>query len=278
MNPIYLDYNATTPIAREVAEAMVPYLYEYFGNPSSSHPYGVATKRAVEAARAQVADLLGCEAGEVIFTSGGTESNNYAIKGVALAHRERGNHIITSAIEHPAVIKVCTWLEEQGRSSAVAARFMAVFALAVAAGSLLGGALSDRLGRWQLLALCLILLGPTLWVLLRAPAWGQIPAIVVMGTLVGATFPISIVMAQETWPRGVGTASGLVMGLGWVPGGLGASLTGVLADRSSLTTALRWLVLPAALSAACILAYDLVRRSSPASRSVEPVADGASAE
>ncbi|MGD9375187.1 MAG: cysteine desulfurase family protein, partial [Anaerolineae bacterium] len=114
MNPIYLDYNATTPIAREVAEAMVPYLYEYFGNPSSSHPYGVATKRAVEAARAQVADLLGCEAGEVIFTSGGTESNNYAIKGVALAHRERGNHIITSAIEHPAVIKVCTWLEEQG--------------------------------------------------------------------------------------------------------------------------------------------------------------------
>jgi cysteine desulfurase NifS/selenium donor protein len=114
MNPIYLDYNATTPIAREVAEAMVPYLYQHFGNPSSSHPYGVATKRAVEVARAQVANLLGCEPGEVIFTSGGTESNNYAIKGVALARRERGNHIITSAIEHPAVIEVCGWLEDEG--------------------------------------------------------------------------------------------------------------------------------------------------------------------
>jgi cysteine desulfurase len=114
MDPIYLDYNATTPIAREVAEAMAPYLYEHFGNPSSSHPYGVTTKRAVEAARAQVAALLGCQPAEVIFTSGGTESNNYAIKGIALAHRERGNHIITSAVEHPAVVEVCAWLESQG--------------------------------------------------------------------------------------------------------------------------------------------------------------------
>ena len=114
MNPIYLDYNATTPIAREVAEAMTPYLYEHFGNPSSSHPYGVITKRAIEAARAQVATLIGCQPIEVIFTSGGTESNNYAIRGVALAGRERGNHIITSAVEHPAVIEVCHVLETQG--------------------------------------------------------------------------------------------------------------------------------------------------------------------
>ncbi len=114
MNPIYLDYNATTPITREVAEAMAPYLYEHFGNPSSSHPYGVATKRAIEAARAQVAALLGCQPAEVIFTSGGTESNNYAIRGVALAYRERGNHIVTSAVEHPAVVEVCRWLETQG--------------------------------------------------------------------------------------------------------------------------------------------------------------------
>lgn len=112
--PIYLDYNATTPIAREVAEAMTPYLYEHFGNPSSSHPYGVATKRAVETSRAQVAALLGCQPSEIIFTSGGTESNNYAIKGVALANREKGNHIITSAVEHPAVVEVCNWLEQQG--------------------------------------------------------------------------------------------------------------------------------------------------------------------
>jgi cysteine desulfurase len=112
--PIYLDYNATTPIAREAAEAMVPFLFEHFGNPSSSHPFGVTTKRAVEAARAQVAALLGCQAGEIVFTSGGTESNNQAIKGIAMARRQEGKHIITSAIEHPAVIEVCAWLGAQG--------------------------------------------------------------------------------------------------------------------------------------------------------------------
>ncbi|RLC62209.1 MAG: selenide, water dikinase SelD [Chloroflexi bacterium] len=112
--PIYLDYNATTPIDRRVAEAMLPYLYEHFGNPSSSHPYGVEARRAVEHARAQVAALLGCRPAEIIFTSGGSESNNTAIKGVAAAYRERGSHIITSAIEHPAVLEPCRWLESQG--------------------------------------------------------------------------------------------------------------------------------------------------------------------
>ncbi|MDY6876756.1 MAG: selenide, water dikinase SelD [Chloroflexota bacterium] len=112
--PIYLDYNATTPIDRRVAEAMVPYLYEHFGNPSSAHPYGVEAKRAVERARAQVAALLGCQVAEIVFTSGGSESNNSAIKGVAVAYRERGYHVITSAIEHPAVLEPCRWLESQG--------------------------------------------------------------------------------------------------------------------------------------------------------------------
>jgi len=112
--PIYLDYNATTPIDRGVAEAMLPYLYEHFGNPSSVHPYGVQARRAVERARAQVAALLGCEPAEIIFTSGGSEANNSAIKGVAAAYRERGNHVITSAIEHPAVLEPCRWLESQG--------------------------------------------------------------------------------------------------------------------------------------------------------------------
>jgi len=114
MDSIYLDYNATTPIADEVAEVMLPYLYKHFGNPSSSHPYGVVTKRAVEAARREVAALLDCQPSEVVFTSGGTESNNYAIKGVALAERRRGNHVITSAVEHPAVVEVCHWLKQQG--------------------------------------------------------------------------------------------------------------------------------------------------------------------
>jgi MFS transporter, FSR family, fosmidomycin resistance protein len=171
-----------------------------------------------------------------------------------------------------------TWIEEQGRSLAAAGQAMFLFAVASGAGTLLGGVLSDRLGRWQLLALCLILLGPLTFILLRVPAGWQMPVVAAMGVLIGATFPISIVMAQETWPSGVGMASGLVMGLGWVPGGIGASLTGVLADRTSLTTALQVLVIPAVLSTASILVYAMVRRSSPEPRRVEPVVHGVSAE
>lgn len=113
-DPIYLDYNATTPVDREVAEAMLPYLHEHFGNPSSSHPYGRRSKAALEAAREQVAALLHCRPQEIVFTSGGSESNNYAIKGAAFANRARGNHIITSAVEHPAVTEVCRYLAGQG--------------------------------------------------------------------------------------------------------------------------------------------------------------------
>lgn len=111
---IYLDYNATTPVDKEVAQAMQPYLADYFGNPSSSHSYGIETKKAVENARKQVANLINCKPHEVIFTSGGSESNNYAIKGIAYAYENRGNHIITSTIEHPAVIEVCKYLERKG--------------------------------------------------------------------------------------------------------------------------------------------------------------------
>ncbi len=112
--PIYLDYNATTPLAAPVIEAMRPFLEQHFGNPSSSHWYGFETRQAVELARQQVADLLGCEPEEIIFTSGGSESNNYAIKGFALANRSKGTHIITSQIEHPAVTEVCKFLEQNG--------------------------------------------------------------------------------------------------------------------------------------------------------------------
>ncbi|MBN1350770.1 selenide, water dikinase SelD [candidate division KSB1 bacterium] len=112
--PIYLDHNATTPIAPQVADAMVPYLHEHFGNPSSSHWYGIQAKKAVEKARGQLARLLGCEPDEIVFTSGGSESNNFAIIGVAQTYRNRGNHIITSAIEHPAVINVCRFLQQSG--------------------------------------------------------------------------------------------------------------------------------------------------------------------
>jgi len=114
MKPIYLDYNATTPIAPDVADAMRPFLEELFGNPSSAHPYGVQTKRAVDKAREQVAGAIGCVPGEIVFTSGGTESNNHAIIGAALALKDKGRHIITSAVEHPAVIEVCDFLEKHG--------------------------------------------------------------------------------------------------------------------------------------------------------------------
>ena len=112
--PIYLDYNATTPIDPAVAAAMLPYLHEHFGNPSSSHAYGQKARQAVEDARSQLAALLGCQPHEIIFTSGGTEANNQALFGIAAALRDRGNHLITSRVEHPAILEPCLALLEQG--------------------------------------------------------------------------------------------------------------------------------------------------------------------
>ncbi len=114
MPPIYLDYNATTPVLPEVADAMRPFLTDFFGNPSSTHWFGLQTKKAIEQSREQVASLLDCQADEIIFTRGGSESNNYAIKGIAFARKEQGNHIITSQIEHPAVVEVCEYLKKWG--------------------------------------------------------------------------------------------------------------------------------------------------------------------
>ncbi|MGD2097200.1 MAG: cysteine desulfurase family protein [Desulfobacterales bacterium] len=112
--PIYLDYNATTPHDPEVIAAMQPFFEEEFGNPSSSHSYGSKPKQAVVEAREQVAALLNCQPQEIIFTSGGTESNNFAIKGCAETFGRKGRHIITSRIEHPAVLDVCRYLETKG--------------------------------------------------------------------------------------------------------------------------------------------------------------------
>jgi len=113
MNRIYLDYNASTPIAPKVLEAMMPYLTSKFGNPSSSHSFGVECRAAIEQAREQVANLLGCEASEIVFTSGATESNNMVIKGIAKA-AGKGKHFITSQIEHPAVLEPCRHVERFG--------------------------------------------------------------------------------------------------------------------------------------------------------------------
>ncbi len=114
IKPIYLDYNATTPHDPEVIEAMRPFLESEFGNPSSAHWYGIKPKKAVETARSQIAGILNCRPTDIFFTSGGTESNNHAIRGVARRFREKGNHIITSNVEHPAVIEVCRYLEADG--------------------------------------------------------------------------------------------------------------------------------------------------------------------
>jgi cysteine desulfurase len=112
--PIYLDYNGTTPHDPEVISAMRPFLETEFGNPSSSHWYGIRPKRAVEKARQQVAGMLNCQPEEIFFTSGGTESNNHAIKGMARALKGKGRHIITSTVEHPAVLEVCKYLKNEG--------------------------------------------------------------------------------------------------------------------------------------------------------------------
>lgn len=111
---IYMDNHATTPIAPEVLAAMMPYLTTNFGNASSTHPFGVTAKDAVENARLQVAELLGCSGQEVIFTSGATESDNLAVRGIAYACREKGNHIITSAAEHHAILDTCHALAAEG--------------------------------------------------------------------------------------------------------------------------------------------------------------------
>lgn len=113
MNRIYLDYNASTPIDPRVLEEMLPYLKDKYGNPSSSHSFGVTCRAGMEQARERVANLLGCEASEIVFTSGATESNNMVIKGIA-ARAAKGSQIIISRIEHPAVLEPCRYLERQG--------------------------------------------------------------------------------------------------------------------------------------------------------------------
>lgn len=114
MRQIYLDYNATTPVAPSVVEAMNPFLSGHYGNPSSSHAMGRAAKEAIEDSRVKVAGLLGCDRNEVVFTGGGTESNNLALKGIMLQWAPQDAHLVISAIEHPAVVAPAKFLERLG--------------------------------------------------------------------------------------------------------------------------------------------------------------------
>ncbi len=111
---IYLDYNATTPLDPRILPLMLPWFTEKFGNPSSSHALGIEARRAVDRAREQVADLIGADPSEIIFTSGGSEANNLALKGLAEAASGKGRHIVISAVEHPAITRVCDELEKDG--------------------------------------------------------------------------------------------------------------------------------------------------------------------
>src|SRR3990172_5511183 len=111
---VYMDYASTTPVRAEVADAMIPFIREDFGNPQSLHNFGDKPKQAVDEARAKVAGLIGALPEEIYFTSSGTESDNFALKGIALAHQKKGRHIITSQIEHHAVLHSARSLEKMG--------------------------------------------------------------------------------------------------------------------------------------------------------------------
>ena len=114
MRNVYLDHTAATPVNPEVVEAMLPYFDRHFGNPQSLHGFGEEPKRAIDEARASVADLIGAAPGEIYFTSSGTESNNFALRGLALANRKRGDHVVLSAIEHQSVLHAAKSLEGAG--------------------------------------------------------------------------------------------------------------------------------------------------------------------
>ncbi|MBX3052003.1 MAG: MFS transporter [Caldilineaceae bacterium] len=161
------------------------------------------------------------------------------------------------------------WLEGQGRSVADAAQMLFLLSVCIGLGSLAGGTLSDRVGCWQVLIVCLALLSPLYWLYLNSNGGVQAGFLAGIGFCLGCTFPTAVVLAQEVWPRGLALASGLVMGLGWWPGGLGASVTGLLADRIGLDAALSWLLVAPVLGALCMAAFVVAQRQTVPVRSRE---------
>jgi FSR family fosmidomycin resistance protein-like MFS transporter len=147
------------------------------------------------------------------------------------------------------------WLQGQGWTLVRSGQMLTLLLVSISAGTIIGGVLSDRIGRWQMLALSLAGLAPMQWSLMTASGPLQIGLLALTGVLTGASFPVTVAMAQETWPQSVGLASALVMGLGWLPGGIGAWFTGFLADQTSLTTALGWLIVPPVIGLSCALLY-----------------------
>jgi MFS transporter, FSR family, fosmidomycin resistance protein len=162
-----------------------------------------------------------------------------------------------------------TWLESHGHSVIFAGQMLFLFSFSTGLGSLVGGWLSDRVGRWQVLLVSLLLLGPIFWLYLQVGGAFQIVLTGVQGFLLGCTYPVAVVLAQEVWPSGMGMASGLVMGIGWWPGGIGAQFTGWLADRTSLDAAFQTLVFPPFVGFLCMVAFVVAWRQTANSRTGE---------
>jgi FSR family fosmidomycin resistance protein-like MFS transporter len=152
------------------------------------------------------------------------------------------------------------WIQSQGKSLTLGGQMLSIMLVFVGVGSLTGGPLSDYIGRWQVLALSLVLLAPAHWLFLTASGPLQMVIAAVMGVLTGASFPVGLVMAQDAWPSRVGIATALVMGLGWATGGIGASVTGLLADRFSLTMGLQSLVVMPLVGVACVVIYVILQK------------------
>ena len=153
------------------------------------------------------------------------------------------------------------WLQSQGWTAVHSGQMLTLLVGSIAAGALLGGVLSDHIGRWKILMLSLGFLPPALWLFLNATGTFQVVWVSIIGILLGGSFPVSIAAAQEAWPRSVGVASGLVTGLGWLPGGIGASFTGIMADRTSLTAALYLLLVPPLVGLVCSIVYANEQRT-----------------
>jgi FSR family fosmidomycin resistance protein-like MFS transporter len=147
------------------------------------------------------------------------------------------------------------WLLAQGRPLEIASSIFSVLLVSTSVGSISGGTLSDKVGRVPIIVASLAVLGPLHWLMLHTTGIMQIAAIALIGVMIGATFPVTILMAQEIWPRATGLASSLVMGLGWLPAGIGSWVVGLIADRSSLTTGLATLILVPLVGVTAVLLF-----------------------
>ncbi len=158
------------------------------------------------------------------------------------------------------------WVQSNGGTLAQGSQMLSIFLFAIGAGSLIGGFISDRLGArgpWLVVFVCTALLSPAYWIFLNASSGLQMLALILVGIAIGCTYPTSILLAHDAWPRQMALASGMVMGIGWAPGGLGASFTGYVADHASLTSGLHFLIVPPILGLLSIVAYRLLENWQP---------------